>query len=271
MARPDRSGPRAARGMHVGHRHSSGGRPPSKRLPSDERMGALAEWARLGAEIAALGPHRLEIAAHAVRVAAAGGRGIAAEEESRIADWFRDLVQAAIQRGGARAARAIWSVLTSDSQRDPRGAWMARCPALEAIGCPAILDEGIEPADGGQIAEWLAKLPDAAASYVHHAVAGASADDVAELRELVQAGDDTLDAIYAPEPFALADHDPHEAMYEAMSTLTRRRIDNDQISGALEIWAFGSQTAVQEHAWEPPVRIGVCAWLARVALRSERG
>lgn len=100
-------------------------------------------------------------------------------------------------------------------------------------------------------------------------MASASAEDVAELRELVRADDDTLDACYAPELIALAEHDPHEAMYAAMATLTRRRLDNDQISGALESWAFGSQIAVQEHAWEPPVRIGVCAWLARVALRSE--
>lgn len=54
-----------------------------------------------------------------------------------------------------------------------------------------------------------------------------------------------------------------------MSTLTRRRLDSDQSSGALESWAFGSQTAVQEHAWEPPGRLGVCAWLTRVALRGD--
>jgi hypothetical protein len=104
-------------------------------------------------------------------------------------------------------------------------------------------------------------------SYVHHAIAGgASAEDVAELRELIEADDDALDALYAPEPITLADHDPHEAMYEAMSTLTRRRPSNDEVSSALESWAFGSQQGVQEHAWEPPVRLGVCAWLARVAL-----
>jgi hypothetical protein len=112
-------------------------------------------------------------------------------------------------------------------------------------------------------------FPDAAVSYVHHAVAGASAEDVTELRELLNADDAALDALYAPEPFALSDEDPHEAMYEAMSVLTRRRLDNAQVSSALEIWAFGSQSAVQEYAWAPLVRIGVCAWLARVALREE--
>jgi hypothetical protein len=231
------------------------------------RLRALAEWIGIGAEISALGSHRLVIAAHAARVAAAGGRGVSAEEEARIADWFRGIVQAAIRRGGVRAARAIWSVLASDDQRDSRGEWKARCPALEAIGGPAL---GDSTEDVGQIAEWLAALPDAAASYVHHAVAGASAEDVAELRELVEAGDDTLDALYAPELIALAEHDPHEAMYDAMSTLARRRLDNDEISGAIESWAAGSRHAAQEHAWEPPVRIGVCAWLARVALQPER-
>ena len=300
MARLDKSRPRVVRRMHVGRRHSCGGSPPSNQVPPVEavsipicidgrhlgevvvrpvtgeedraavieQLSSFVEWYKLGAEISLLGRCRLQIAAHAARVAAAGGRGVSVDEAERIADWFRGIVQTAIQRGGVRAARAIWFILAFDSQRDLCGTWKPRCPALEAIGCPTVLDEGIEPSeDGGQIAEWLAAFPDAAASYVHHAVAGASDEDVMELRELVQADDDTLDALYAPEPIALADHDPHEAMYEAMSTLTRRRIDNDQISGALESWAFGSQTAVQEHAWEPPVRLGVCAWLARVALR----
>jgi hypothetical protein len=89
------------------------------------------------------------------------------------------------------------------------------------------------------------------------------------LRALVRADVDTIDARYAPVAIALAHQDPHEAMCEAMATLTSRRLDSDLISGALESWAFSSQLAVQEHAWEPPVRIGVCAWLARVAMRSE--
>jgi hypothetical protein len=118
------------------------------------------------------------------------------------------------------------------------------------FGCPPILVEGSElPEDGGPIDEWLAALPDAAASYVHHAIAGASADDVAELRELIQADDDALDALYAPEPVALADHDPAEAMYEVMSTLTPAAQQRRGQRRPREL-AFGSQHAVQEHAWE---------------------
>ena len=236
-----------------------------------EQLSALAEWAELGAEISALGRHRLAIAAHAARVAAAGGCGVGGEEEERIAEWFRGIVETAIERGGVRAARAIWFVLASDNQRDPSGAWTARCPALEAIGWPPIPVEGsgLPEDDDWQMARWLAELPDAAVGYVHHAIAGASAEDVAELRELIETDDDALDAFYAPELVALADHDPHEAMYEAMATLTRRRLGNDEVSGALESWAFGSRQGVQEHAWEPPVRLGVCAWLARVALQAE--
>lgn len=105
--------------------------------------------------------------------------------------------------------------------------------------------------------------------YVHHAVAGATDEDMTELRELIHADDDALDALDAPEPLAPVDNDPHDGMYEAMSALTRRRLSNAQVSRALASWAFGSQNAVQEHAWEPPVRLGVCAWLARVALGRE--
>jgi hypothetical protein len=234
----------------------------------------LSQWSQLGVEIADLGEHRLKIAARAARVAAAGGLGVSAEEEAGIADWFRGIVQTAIERGGVRAARAIWFVLVSDNQRDPRGGWTPRCSALETIDVPPTRIEGIEgieptEVDEQEIATWLAEFPDVAASYIHHAVACATTEDVTELRRLIHTDDDALDAIYAPEPLALAEHDPHEAMYEAMSVLTRRRLDNAQASGALENWAFGSQNAVQEHAWEPPVRVGICAWLARVALRHE--
>jgi hypothetical protein len=124
-------------------------------------LAALRGWSQLGAELADLGEHRLEIAAHAARVAAAGGRGLSAAEEERIVDWFRSIVLTAIHRGGARAARAIWFVLVSDNQRDPHGAWMARCPVLEAIGIPPTLIEGFESSSSGQqeLAEWLSDFP----------------------------------------------------------------------------------------------------------------
>lgn len=248
--------------------------PGSEEEVTTRAIAALADlraWSQLGAEIADLGEHRLEVAAMAARAAATGGRGVSAAEEARFVDWFRGIIQTAIQRGGVDAARAIWFVLMADNRRDPIGIWAPRCSTLNQLGVPPTFIEGIELEETGdqQIAAWLAAFPDIAVRYVHHVVAGGTAEDITELRELVQADDAALDALYAPEPFALADQDPHEALYEAMSMLTRRRFDNAQVSRAVENWAFGSQGAVQEYAWEPPVRLGVCAWLARVALRSE--
>lgn len=270
---PTEAVPISIDGHVIGELHVQPGTEEEVTARAITTFAGLRNWSQAGVEIVDLGEHRLEIAAHAARVAATGGREVFAEEEARIESWFRGVVETAIQRGGVRAARAIWFVLASDSQRDPRGTWTARCPALDMIGVRLLPAENVEQVQQEmseqEVADFLAALPDAAVSYVRYAVASATAEDITELRELIHADDDALDAIYAPEPFAPAEHDPQEAIYVAMSALTRRRFNNDQISGAVESWAVGSQIAVQEHAWEPPVRIGVCAWLARVALRRE--
>jgi hypothetical protein len=83
----------------------------------------LRGWSQLGAEIADLGEHRLKIAAHAARVAAAGGRGVSAEEEARIADWFRGIVQNAVQGVRVGAARPDRRLRVDGLHRSMRHIW----------------------------------------------------------------------------------------------------------------------------------------------------
>ena len=274
---PDRKHRRldACRKPHVERRHAEP--PPHEppvaptrrhaELPSHEAAAIppeLREWAGLGAELAALGPHRLAIAAHAARAAAAGGAAVGAGEEEQIAAWLAGIVDEAIRRGGGsgddrdETAAAIWHVLAGDWHRDPEREHAARCPAVAAAPRPG--------APG-----FLVALRAAARGYVYTAVAGASADDIAELRELRAASDDDLES-YRPWGLVDTDDPPAAALLElALASLTLRRPTCAEICSGFGGWARGSAQAALEHTLSPVDRIGAIAWLARVALGPSEG
>ena len=242
--------------------------------PVADLQAALAEWSRLGAELAAHGPHRLAIAARAAVAAAGGGRGVSAEEAADLARWFAGVVDEALHRGGLAAGVAIWLVLAGDSQDGPLDARVPRCPAVAAVPPPpGITGELAELADPAGLAPdpaaaaFLAGLRAAAAGYVHTALACASPADVLELREIACAEDDALED-YRPWGVDLAEDAPaSEALERARAMLTCRRLSPDEVCGGVADWARGLAGAVTEHALPPVFRIGAVAWLARVALR----
>jgi len=217
--------------------------------------------------------------------AAGGGAGVSTEQESQIARWFVGSVDEAIARGGPRAAAAIWFVLARDRHADPDPAeawsgWSARCPAVAEVpappiafaflpGDPAELDE-LTP-DPDEVAPFLAKLRTAAAGYVHTAIAGASADHLDALDQILRADDEELDA-YHPWGDGCGSWWPSLMSLESSrSLLTRRRLSNAEACHGVANWADGFASMVAEHAIPPVFRIGVVAWLARVALRSAGG
>ena len=244
----------ACRTPHSARRHAE--------LPLPEPMAAapgLAEWARLGAELAALGPHRLAIAVHAARAAAAGGAGLSSGEEEQIADWLAGIVDEAIGRGGGsgddedETAAAIWHVLAGDGHRDPEREHAARCPAVAAAPHPG--------APG-----FLASMSAAARGYVYTAIAGASAEEIAELREILAASDDGLET-YRPWGLVDTEDPPAAALLEpALASLTLRRPTSAEVCCGFGGWARGFAQAALEHTPSPVERIGAIAWLARVAL-----
>jgi hypothetical protein len=150
----------------------------------------FAAWTALGIELAAIGPHRLRIAAHAARAAASSPARLTPQEEEQVAAWFTEIVDEAIRRGAGsgddsdETAAAIWHLLIGDWHLDPQRVCPARCPAVAQVPCPG--------APG-----FLAKLRASAAGYVHSTIASASADDIAELCCLLIANDDDLEA-YRP-------------------------------------------------------------------------
>jgi hypothetical protein len=240
-----------------------------------EQLGTLTEWAKLGAFLAALGPHRLAIAARAAAAAASGGRGMGPEEEDGIARWFVAIVDEAIRRGGLRAAVAIWLVLASDSHADPLEVRAARCPAVAEVPHPPrgfAFEPGEVAPDLAEAATFLGRLRAAAAGYAHTAVAGASAADLDELRAIVRAHDDALED-YRPwgVDFAEGQVPPSVMLADARAMLTCRRLSNAEACSGFADWARGFAGRVIEHELPPVFRIGAVAWLARVALRSEGG
>jgi len=249
-------GPRRTRGSHAIRRHCL--TLPAAVPPPPP----LAEWSRLGAELAARGPYRIAIAMHAARAAATGGGRLTFHEEAQIAAWFAGIVDAAIQRGGGsrddhdETAAAIWHVLVGDWHRDPQRAYPARCPAVAAV-----------PRSGAP--GFLASLRAAAAGYVHTVVAGASAEEIAELCSLLVMGDDDLEAY---RPYGLVDTEDasaSELLGPALANLTLRRPTNAELCSGFAGWAQGFAQVAIEHALPPVDRIGAIAWLARVALRDE--
>lgn len=257
--------------------------PPPRSSPSEEAtadasvtdsQAALAEWSRLGAELSALGSHRLAVAARAAVAAASGGLGVSAEEAADLAQWFAGVVDEALLRGGLAAGVAIWLVLAGDSQDGPFDARVPRCPAVAAVllpldiaGRPAALLDPARQAPAPAVAAFLAGLRAAAAGYVHTALACASPADVLELREIARVEDDALED-YRPWGVDLAEDDPaSEALERARAMLTCRRLSPDEVCGGLADWARGLAGTVTEHALPPVFRIGAVAWFARVALQ----
>ena len=237
-----------------------------------------AEWAQLGARLAALEPHRLPIAARAATAATGGGRSVTAEDEARIAQWFGGIVDEAIRRGGLPAAVAIWTILVGDSHIDPLGGRTARCPAMAEVPPPppAFAFEPGEPDGPGEVAldpaevgAFLAKLCAAAPRYVHTAVACASEADLHDLREITTADVRALEE-FRPWGVDLgADGLATEALEDARSMLTYRHLSNTEACSGFADWAHGFAGMVAEHALSPVLRIGAITWLARVALRAE--
>ena len=232
-------------------------RPPI--VLSTPSPGAL-DWIALGAELAERGAHRVALALRVARAAATGGRNVSIEEEGQIAAWFAGVVELALRRGREDAADAIWHIWHGDFQRDPIGR-SARCPAV-AIAMEA------PPGD----LHFVDELRAAAPGYVRTAIAGASDDEIDELRALVAADDEHLEAYrpYAAVPGARTWRgyaaDPLES---ALAHLTRRRPTHEQITSAVAGWAYRFARLADEHTISPVRRIGAITWLARVALRDE--
>jgi len=263
---------------------------------TSERIAAtfyrLNVWTSLGGDLAALGQHRLAIAARAARAAASGGIGVSAEEEQQLAEWFTGIVDEAIRHGGPPAAAAIWFVLAGDSHADPFEVRPARCPMVAEVphpphggpnepGEPELDEPGLdepgldEPGeltpDPAEVAAFLAKLRAAAAGYVHTAIACASDSDLLELRKIVCAGVDTLEDYRPWGPGFVEELLSSMSLENARSLLTRRQLSNAEACRGFADWAHGFASVVAEHAIPPVFRIGAVAWLARVALRPEGG
>jgi hypothetical protein len=253
-------------------------RPGTDRATSERiavTLYGLNAWASLGGELAALGQHRLAIAARAARAAASGGIGVSAEEQQQIARWFTGLVEEAIRRDGLRAAAAIWFVLVGDCHADPFESWPARCPVVAEVPDPP-RGYASEPGESGRVtpdpataATFLSKLRAAAASYVHTAIACASDSDILELRKIARAADNALEG-YRPWGPDLVEESPSSVSLEsARSMLTRRHLSNAEACSGFADWAHGFAGAVAEHALPPVFRVGAIAWFARVALRGQ--
>lgn len=265
-------------GHHIGELHVPAGTDQMLIARALRQLAVPAEWAQLGARLAALGPHRLPIAARAATAAAGGGRSVTAEEEERIAQWFGGIVDEAIQRGGLPAAVAIWTVLEGDNHADPVGVRTARCPAMAEVPPPpaAFAFEPGEPGGAGEAAldpdevgAFLAKLRAAAPRYVHTAVACASEDELHDLRGITAADARALEEL---RPWGVdlgAEGLAAEALEDARSMLTYRHLSNTEACSGFADWAQGFAGMVAEHALSPVLRIGAVAWLARVALRAE--
>ena len=263
-------------GQYVGELHVSADTDPVLLARALRQLAVPPEWAQLGAKLGALGPHRLSIAARAA-TAAAGSRGVTAEEEEHITHWFGGIVDDALRRGGLPAAAAIWAVLAGDSHVDPVNVRAARCPAVAEVPAPP-RGFAFEPAETGgpgeatldpdEVTAFLAKLRAAAPRYVHTAIACASDDDLHDLRELTVADERALEE-FRPWGVDLADAPATEALEDARSMLTYRQLSSAEACSGFADWAQGFAGMVTEHALPPVVRIGAIAWLARVALRAE--
>jgi hypothetical protein len=226
----------------------------------------FAEWSAFGAGLAKR-PHRLALALRVARAATTGGGQLTAHEEDAICSWCVGVVDLAIERTGGpqpgrlggddnAAASTIWHVLVADAHADPRVTRPARCPAVAACPAPGERD-------------FLAGLRAAAEGYVRTAIVGASPAEVDALCSLLVASDATLET-YRPfnGPFGSDEHNTHaaEVLEPALASLVKRRISNAEICSGVAGYASGWAQIASEHAIPPVARIGLIAWLAKVAL-----
>lgn len=237
--------------------------------PAEQRCAErLLAWNALGVSLAAHGPHRLALAMHIVEVNACGAHGVSAEEEDRIATWFGDAYELAVTRtGGAKpqcsgdedrnvnpAAAAIWHLLAADlaggASTEPR------CFAVGAVPCPG---------DPGH----LQGMRGAVEGYVRTVIAGADADTIVELRQILTMSDRLLEE-YRPLGCYFGEGYPDPIAREnVLENLSRRRPSIEQICRAVEGWALWYRDEVIAHNIPPIHRLAAIAWLARVALREE--
>jgi len=192
------------------------------------------------------------------------------DEEDAIAAWFvEECIDVAIARDGARAAASIWYVLSGDWHRDPHQARPPRCPSVAALPAPPIGYSRPGPHPGER--EFIGGLRTAAAGYVRTAIAGASAAEIDELRDLMGEDDPGYLDGYRPWGQILTEDVPAAEMLDrARHTLTQRHLSNDQARRGVESWSVGFAELAREHMLPPVARIGAIAWFARVALREER-
>ena len=115
---------------------------------------------------------------------------------------------------------------------------------------------------------FVAALRTHALMYIRTVMSGAGERDVALLREIVGADEQTLDEF---RPFGTCanlteDRAPWEELEDACVTLTARYPSSDDVCSGVCAWASGMASAAYEHALTPVLRIGAIAWLTRVAL-----
>ena len=275
-------------GQHLGELHVAAGVQQVLLEQALRQLAVSTEWVQLGARLAALGPHRLSIAARAAAAAAGGGRGVTAEEEERVARWFGGIVDEAVRRGGLPAAVAIWTVLAGDSNADAVGGRSARCPAIAEVPSPprgfafepgelgeprapageGPIEQGEEPLDSAEATAFIAKLRAAAPGYIYTAIAGASEEDLRDLREIIAADGRALEEFRPWGVDLSADAPAAEVLEDARSMLTYRQLSSAEACSGFADWACGFAGMVAEHALPSVHRIGAVAWLARVALRA---
>lgn len=92
-------------------------------------------------------------------------------------------------------------------------------PERVCLPCCPVVTQVPHPGTPG----FLVLLRAAAAGYVHTTVAGASADDIAELRWLLIANDDDLEAYRPWGPVETEDAPPSNLLEPALAILTLRR------------------------------------------------
>ena len=266
MSPKKKRSPRSPRPTHVKRRHGPDtAAPPQKPVEPDlasvERSTDppdLTEWTALGASLLALtnGAHRVALAMRTARAAASGGIEVGADEARAMEQWLADTIDLAIARGGENAASAIWYVLAGDWHQDPSAIRPARCPAV------AMIEAG--PGDRGFVAALRTHAP----MYIRTVMSGASKRDVALLREIAGADEQTLDELrpFGTRATLTEDRAPWEDLEDARATLTARYPSSDDVCSGVGAWASGMASATYEHALTPVLRIGAIAWLAHVAL-----
>lgn len=102
--------------------------------------------------------------------------------------------------------------------------------------------------------------------YVRTVVAAADEDDVTALRELAAGERDGDLAEYGPFQGDFGEDCRQEYLERAWSTLTMRKLSNEEICDGVTSWASGFHQEVAFHSIPPLVRLAIVVWLAKYAL-----